>query len=65
MKKKSKKKAKKVKVAGQCFQCRGDVGEDAYCFGCANYICEECNTNPETSGYGHNRLQHTMSEESD
>lgn len=54
---------KKKATGPKCFNCSEPSNEDEFCHGCQNYICDECNTNPDTSGPGHNRLEHMAGED--
>jgi len=29
----------------ECFNCQKSVDENSFCFGCKNYICDECDVN--------------------
>lgn len=29
--------------AGKCFKCQRTVTQDDHCWGCREYVCEECN----------------------
>jgi len=29
----------------KCYFCRREVSEDNYCFGCDEYVCDECDQN--------------------
>lgn len=42
-----------VTVPGDCFKCEVEVVADFYCYGCKEYICNDCNTNEEATGPGH------------
>ena len=33
-----------------CYFCSRPVTDEAYCFGCAEYICDDCDTAPELCG---------------
>lgn len=30
------------KFAGKCFNCKKDVTQDDYCYGCSSYVCDGC-----------------------
>lgn len=34
-------------VEGKCAICGGGVDGGSYCFGCKNFICDNCDNNPE------------------
>ena len=33
---------KEVKLRPQCFFCNKIVGDEAYCYGCREFVCAEC-----------------------
>jgi len=35
---------------GNCYFCRKEVNGWVYCFGCKEFICNDCNKNPEACG---------------
>jgi len=32
----------RVKLAPQCYFCGRFVGDEAYCYGCLEYVCSDC-----------------------
>lgn len=42
-----------VKTPGPCFKCRVELTAEFYCYGCHEYVCDDCDTNEEATGLGH------------
>lgn len=47
-----------VTESGNCFNCNKEVGADDYCYGCTNYVCDECSLNMNAGGFGHDPEDH-------
>ncbi len=47
-----------------CFFCSQSVGDDTYCYGCEEYLCEACDTTTGgVAGYGHMPEDHQEEKE--
>ncbi len=42
-----------VEVPGNCFRCGKQIDEEFYCYGCTEYVCDDCITNTGVCGPGH------------
>lgn len=38
---------------GSCYFCKAPCGPDVFCYGCRQFVCEACSTNPEQPMGGH------------
>ena len=36
--------------SGKCFECGADCSQEHYCFGCKEFVCEECSVNDSLMG---------------
>ncbi len=43
---------------GNCFNCYKLVGSELYCYGCKEWICDDCEKAFCTSGFGHPPEEH-------
>jgi len=52
---------------GPCYHCKKQVGRDNYCYGCKEYICDDCNlpwSVADAYGKGHHPEDHIVDPES-
>ena len=47
-----------VEVPGDCFRCGKQIEAEFYCYGCKEYVCDDCITNTGVSGPGHDSELH-------
>ena len=50
---------------GKCYQCAKPCGDDQYCHGCKEFICEECTVNFDPPWGSHQPNVHFEESEDD
>ena len=50
---------------GNCFNCNDEVGGGDYCYGCNEYVCEDCNIAMGSLGGLHSPEDHLYADEDD
>ena len=53
---------KASEVKGYCYFCKKEVDGMSWCFGCKEFICTDCDQNPEAMGI-HNAEDHQANQE--
>ena len=50
-------------IDGECFNCGKRCSQDFYCYGCNEYVCDDCGTGyslASAKGSGHDPEDHLM-----